>query len=536
MDFFLFSQDSLPQEFYFDGYCFLGSDYISGREGVIEYERENCRLIEFDEDGCYFLGRPTDGGFKFGADFQGNARIFLYRSEKRWALSNSFARLLDHIRANDLPFSVCSHQLDSWRIRAPFGQQPNSFKTAINEIVLVPSWCEVIVGGDGAKLNPRKDRNNGAIYQEAISNFVRVWANRIASLVDRSDISVTVDVSGGVDSRANLALLLAMRSKGFGNNVHFNSSKTGGVKGDFEVASKLAEKYHFSLNQPRLQTDLYLSTDTALRYTEDFLLGSYASLRPFRTKPNPFNVKIGGGAGEIFRPFFADRYSSDFLDSLKLAFSSDTAFQNWKADVLETLEILRARDMQQTDPLVLHYREFRSRFHTGGATNMITAAMPFQSRAAYQIAWSASNNKIQDGQIGYDLIGSVFPELLNDDYDNPSKKPTENNIRNLVAPVDFDVIPGKVYVSIDAGNVPSQESVAQFLKQYYKKFCTDLSSWPIVEKLTADEIVRSSLTSGRFPRPPEGASLHRMMLAAKIETLYASRRSNSVGFMWDVLV
>ncbi|MTH80296.1 hypothetical protein [Paracoccus aestuariivivens] len=527
MDFFLFDQSNIPQDFLFQGYCFIDTDYIAGESGALGYMAETGKKILSGHDGCYFWGNPLGDGYQFGSDFQGNSRIYLYQREERWAISNSFGKLLDHIRKNEWPFSICSHQLDSWRIRSPFGQQPSSFKTAINEISLVPSWCEVSVNGDGAKITHRKYQGQFESYASAVSHYVGIWSGRISTLSSDEDICVSVDVSGGVDSRVNLALILKMREKGIGGNIRFSSLKYGGVKGDFEVALRLAEKYRFPLNDRKSKSDYSLSTDEALQCTDDFLIGSYTSLRPFRTKPNPLSVKIGGGAGEIFRPFFADSFSDEFLDKLRGSFSSDKFFANWKADVVDAMETLRVRDPGKTDPLILHYREFRSRFHTGGAANMVTAAMPFQSRAAYEIAWTATGSQIKDGQIGYDLIGATFPQLLVDDYDHPGKKPTQRNLDNIFPEIDFDARPGRVYVDKNHDPAPNSESLSDFLKKYYEVFGEKIRDWPMVEKLSANDIIRSSLETGRLPRPPEGASLHRLKLAVKIEELCASRRSNS---------
>lgn len=71
----------------FDGFVFIGSDYISGQQGALAYSRDTGRIIPSGEDGCYLSLRKTAEGHQIGVDYCGYKKIYYYNDGEVWAIS-----------------------------------------------------------------------------------------------------------------------------------------------------------------------------------------------------------------------------------------------------------------------------------------------------------------------------------------------------------------------------------------------------------------------------------------------------------------
>ena len=98
--YFVFSSNKINPRSFFQGYCFIGSDYIFGNEGSKKLYEEKGIAINGGEDGCYVVAEEIANGFSFSSDFSGNKKIFYYWVPGYWVVSNSIYLIIEQLKKN----------------------------------------------------------------------------------------------------------------------------------------------------------------------------------------------------------------------------------------------------------------------------------------------------------------------------------------------------------------------------------------------------------------------------------------------------
>jgi hypothetical protein len=115
---FLFSNFHPLPDHLFDGYCFVGTDFVYSDAGAKRFTAATGRTIDPGEDGCYVVLRKVADGHIIGADFKGYKKLFLYESGSSWAVSNSFTRLVGFLRDQGGSLTCSEAHLAAWRVAA----------------------------------------------------------------------------------------------------------------------------------------------------------------------------------------------------------------------------------------------------------------------------------------------------------------------------------------------------------------------------------------------------------------------------------
>ena len=220
------------------------------------YEQDNLTedaAKNLDGRGCYVYVEVKDGQITIKQDLNGCWGIYLFRHGDYFALSNSFFRLLDHVKFKYpltvnrdycnyfLVIDLCSHAYS---------------ETAVNEISLVDR--SAILQIDKAEkhleieLIDYREHTVSLDSAEGIAIFDRwvdFWSNVLREISKRTNF-IQSDLSGGFDTRISLVFLL---HSGINlNTIRIYSSNDGlhTHKEDYEIASGIADHYGFKLNQP----------------------------------------------------------------------------------------------------------------------------------------------------------------------------------------------------------------------------------------------------------------------------------------------
>ena len=136
---FLFASNINNPDKLFQGYCFIGADYIFGDIGRQKYFNAKGTDISGGEDGCYISALKAEECFSFSSDFSGFKKIFYYWSNKIWVVSNSIYLIAQHLKKSNVPLQVNASQLASIGVsRDLFCNQLYSTKTFIEGIRLLP--------------------------------------------------------------------------------------------------------------------------------------------------------------------------------------------------------------------------------------------------------------------------------------------------------------------------------------------------------------------------------------------------------------
>lgn len=100
----------------------------------------------------------------------------------------------------------------------------------------------------------------------------------------------------------------------------------------------------------------------------------------------------------------------------------------------------------ESNPALLHYRNFRDRLHTGRTPQSSVVFAPLASKNLELASGIAGVERMSVGQLNYDIIHSTCSELLEIPFDLVRKSPTPT-IKQALISVEIGNIsnPGQVY-------------------------------------------------------------------------------------------
>ena len=132
---------------------------------------------------------------------------------------------------------------------------------------------------------------------------------------------------------------------------------------------------------------------------------------------HPLDVFFGGGGGENYRPFYTtatppfnlkfwkprDPWSLFVASRSKAA--PDPLLAKSVANMLHSsMDRLKDGADCQQDPLMLHYQNFRNRFHAGRVKQTQVHFSPLASSLVDDVARCAGKDRLQIAQFHYDLM------------------------------------------------------------------------------------------------------------------------------------
>lgn len=523
--FFFSSATDLPER-WFSGYGFAGCNFIAGEGGAQRYRRATGRDVPIGEDGCYVTIAPHGSATRIGADFKGYKHLYYYSQGSVWAFSNSLTALVEHLTEQGVTLHIDRAQLMVWRHPKPFTAQPASFKTAVCEIRILPSfYCLELKKG---KLKPvaLEPRASAQSYCDGLKQYLELWLSRISGLIHHGGLSLIVDLTGGRDSRVLLGFFLAARERlgitSSRDNFYLRSDKKTRLARDLEIARQLAEHYGLLLNR-KVPRALPLAVPHAYRDWKALCLGIYTPVYFPYTLNSSRHVYFGGGGGESHRPFYPLKEPKEYLRAKHKGFTDKVLVTRWQDDVLGAIDTLQRYNPRNIHPLILHYREFRDRFHVGRTLQYTTMCAPLGSHALMTCADVCSREHLENNQILYDIMENLAPGLSERPYDEEDKAPTAANMANLThVTLDDDLPIGHVYSieSADAaytGEGTSAERIT-LLRDDVARRCEDIVAAGI-EKEEVNEILarlNEAIDKGGFNHSSEGRRAAGLLLAGEL--------------------
>ena len=347
------------------------------------YEQDNLTeeaVAGLDGRGCYVYVEAKDGKITIKQDLNGCWGLYLFRHGDYFALSNSFFRLLDHVKFK-YPLTV-NRDYCNYIIVAFVAVQSYS-QTAVNEIQYVAR--NVVIHIDVAARSLELDMID---YKEhtvpldsaegvaILDRWVEFWGNLFRNLSQRTKF-IQADLTGGFDTRIHFVPLL---NSGIDlNKIRINSAKDDSnptFKEDYAIASQIAEHYGFNLNQP-FPARQSISYSLADAWNADvYSQGTVRNLSAmFGTRKGVEKVyAFAGVSGEVFRKTwhmppqtFVDiqcsptkRYSNALAQELSNSIQAiiESVFRNVR-------DKYRIEDPNSVDIPQYLYHETRSRTHCG---------------------------------------------------------------------------------------------------------------------------------------------------------------------------
>lgn len=487
-----------PEDYQFQGHCFVDEDLIIGDLGATEYYAATGALPEPGLDGCYVTVIPKANGWVFGTDSRGLAKLFVYKRGEIWAVGSSLFGLVRHLRRNGVyPIPKVGEILVSG-VAGSFTDQPASLEMSFQNVELVPSFCTVSVDRQGSvNILPLPEPDN-ASYEESLIEYLSVWSSRLETILQHPDSRITADLSGGIDSRAVFAFLDASKKFDSNHTDRFRLVSNKSMTDDYAVASKIAEDYQLEINGPVLRSRVRQQPQTALAHWRAHSLGVYMPVYINNSGFDPLTIQAHGAGGGANRQTLTDESIAAKLAKYKTKMKR-ADFVEWATSISESLVRL-AKLRPDVDPLILHYREFRNRFHFGHRPQRRVMFTPLNSILVDALTLRTG---VSSRQHFYDIMESLSPGLTEYAYDVPEKMPTLDERKNLTT-VSYEVIrDGKIY-GVGHEAQPPRENVDNAYQVWLSE-CESLLNYDELQSILGDERValcRNTLEEARQSTQP----------------------------------
>ncbi|SFS15372.1 hypothetical protein [Yoonia litorea] len=405
------------------GLAYVGPDIVVGDEGYKNFAAERQQTIRPGSDGAYVVINEQPDCFEIGTDFGGYSQIYVYQDGPLWAFSNSFYDLAQRVSGLEFPMTLYAPGAASMHISAALGQQPLSDRTPIAQIKLL-SRSEVLrVSKDQQPQLTRAPAPDdlegfaqvGVEYADALERYVSTWVGRYITILN-SDVHLTCDVTGGLDSRTNLAMLIAaaqIADFDLNETVHINSN--AGLKKDREISEQIGTLFDFEIGRQKTKSYRRPTVEGSYAKWKSYYLHSYWPAYLPTVARSSKHFWTGGAGGEAHRWITGIGLASSFeklLERKRGDCPDPQQFEQLMADAKQTVTDLSKMRGQPEHSLVCHYRNFRERFHHGRRSNILYALSPLAGAGLSAVSQHAPVRVLKTQKIFADIIANTAPELL----------------------------------------------------------------------------------------------------------------------------
>lgn len=508
----------------FSGYAFSGHDLIIGTQGHAEWAGSKRSTLGFHQDGCYILGLPDDDGYRIGGDYKGYCKLYIYQSGHQWAVANSFSTLVAFAHSKSWEVTLNEHIFYTHSLPGAFWQQHATFETSVQEITLLPRTFLIDVSAD-RKLStrPNPQPSDAALtddYTEALSNFQKLWIGRLGTTIRHSENVLSAEITGGLDSRVVLSLLLSLRQHFptyFSRQLYMKSNPS--QEDDIRVATQLCNVYRLNLNKtvPRGQLGVEFYDPVARWW--DISLGAYTPIYFAPRSSTVGHFTVGGHGGEGHRSYWQIDSPHHKFQELEEKHPSMPGAQALGQAFDHTRDLLDAA-YPGVPRTVAHYREFRDRIHSGLHAQNTVRLQPLSSNTSYMATTLLSEDALERGQFLYDIIGNSAPGLLRQPFDKVAKAPSETILRELSYAEPIYPLRGNLFGATKrkSPKPPSMPQPWSRLEDLFNAALPAAKEMPLPSQTMehATEAWRSIASEGKLSHPKHSVGMQHVILAGLI--------------------
>lgn len=492
---FFFSNDDPPLDGFFQGYCFIGADLIFGLEGAEIFRDETGRRVGPGHDGRYITVEQQDDTYFFSSDYAGYSILYYYHDGTHWAVSSSFANIIDFLREKNIPIYPNYPQLSAIGARGMVLEQLFSLETLAHGVRVVPRTHNLVIEPRRATLQRRDERvTQHDSYGSALGEYLHTWVSRFETMMLSQTAQFTVQLTGGVDSRTNFALIQSARRRlgTDGTPPRLQCGEGGNTKTDLEVATALADHFGHTINGSYTVPPLKLQGSESFMMYRALSLGVYYPFYLPRNRPSVQDITISGGGGGIHRKVYELAVKSPDPDFFFKAFARNLRRPEFEQELVRDAHRFLDTALQPgEDALRVLLRDGRVRYHSGHIPRTRVAFTPLHSVDANRAQVLAGTRRVEEGQFNYDIMNSLEPELVTMPYDSEEKSPGKSVLARLTnATIPADANPGKVWASSPA--VSHDEHGEADPMSYYGEAFAQAMDNPFVTNFWGKEMLSSA--------------------------------------------
>lgn len=325
--------------------------------------------------GAYIFVDAQDEFISLHQDYLGSFGLYVYANEGYFAVSNSFLKLVEHLRDKRERITFDRDYANYYLFQTLCSSLCTP--TLVKEIKMIPSEIEVVINKKTLQLLFRdvsaKEHYVPINSREALDildSWFLKWVETIRGLRKRSN-NIVFDISGGFDTRVVAAIWL---NAGIDlAKVRVSSNRDEGRKEDLEIAGKIADRFGFELNKTLEYNSKPVSLEEAITRCTYAKLGFEKQFVLRRKVPVEPMFRICGHCGELVKgntnPFFSlnkDDYRKDLSRSgyyFNPSFSKSC--EVLVDDEFEILSQMYDEDYLHENFASLLYRYGRARHHFG---------------------------------------------------------------------------------------------------------------------------------------------------------------------------
>ena len=333
-EFFLIDSDNLSQvQTRFYGYS-IQADGIYEEDNLTE-----AAIAGLDGRGCYVYVEVKDGQITIKQDLNGCWGIYLFRHGDYFALSNSFFRLLDHVKFR-YPLTINKDYCHYLMISSVSSHAYS--ETSVNEVQLVERDVVLHIDVttkflqteyvDYREHSISVDSQKGI---EILDRWIKFWSNILLGISQHTNF-IQVALSGGFDTRVSFVPLLNSGIDLSRIRIYSANDDLHTHKEDFEIASKIANHYGLLLNQP-LDKRQFLEGSLA----DAFNLCLYSS-QTFSNLPKIWSRK------NIDKLYRLDGVGGETIRGNWLRFGTLKNFINWQTQGVNSYSVALANDISNS--------------------------------------------------------------------------------------------------------------------------------------------------------------------------------------------
>lgn len=416
-DMLLFSSFTQLPSNYFEGYCFIGPDYISGDGGAAEYEQCSDRVLGPGNDGCYTIVRQKHDVIEVGTDGRGATKLYVFERGEQWAVSNSLTALVEFLRASGFRINPRPALIYALGLRRNFTQQQVTTRTVFEDIALLPTFEKLQIRNNCIARRSVRGKESLGSYTEALATHVATWKERLRTLLDNDETVMTADLTGGRDSRVCFAFA---QSTGMLDITTQRMRLASNVKwtDDFRAAERIAEHYGHAVNSPIRRSSHKLSARRAVQRWYELSMGVYLPVYLRSMAREPLRIHLHGAGGGTFRPVYGSENLSAQLAPYNKHMPKDY-FDEFFSVAINDFNYISSK-VPDVPQMSLHYREFRNRFHFGFFPQCETLVTPLNSMLLDTVV---DGRNVDAYTVYNDLMDALVPGLKSLPYDTASKLP-----------------------------------------------------------------------------------------------------------------